>query len=131
MGLGINGKTADAPYRIGLARSVFVDHKQVPLILGQGQPGRVFAADHLQGDGVDLPGGVVERQTVNPLARACRVRTHEQFDILGHRRLYAHGANAAGHQQRPEITHRYLRLRRRCRHEMLLSTPVGVRLSHR
>ncbi|MNC75388.1 hypothetical protein D3C75_1269100 [compost metagenome] len=38
MGLGINGKTADAPYRIGLARSVFVDHKQVPLILGQGQP---------------------------------------------------------------------------------------------
>ncbi|MCY1364810.1 hypothetical protein D9M69_516310 [compost metagenome] len=59
VGLGINRETADAPYRIGLTRAVFVDHEQLSLILRQGQPRRVFALEHLQGAGIDLPGAAV------------------------------------------------------------------------
>ncbi|VVO44945.1 hypothetical protein PS726_06496 [Pseudomonas fluorescens] len=132
MGLGINRETADAPYRIGLARAVFVDHEQVSLIFRQGQPRRVFALDHLQGAGIDLPGAAVESQAVDALALTGGVGAHQQLDTFGHRRLYAHGADAAGHQQWPEVTHRHSRLHRhRCHREMPSCTPVGARRNRR
>ncbi|MNI24996.1 hypothetical protein D3C73_786330 [compost metagenome] len=112
VGLGINRETADAPYRIGLARAVFVDHEQVSLILRQGQPRRVRALDHLQGAGIDLPGAAVERQAVDALALTGGVGAHQQLIVLGGCDLDAHGADAAGHQQWPEVTHRLGRLLR-------------------
>ncbi|MNI62359.1 hypothetical protein D3C73_1176780 [compost metagenome] len=113
MGLGVNGITAHAPDRIGLARAIFVDHEQALLVLGQGQPGRVFALDHLQWLGVDLSGGTVEGQAINALALAGRVGTHEQLIVVGGRHLHAHRADATGDQQRPEVTHP-VDHRRRC-----------------
>ncbi|MNK92604.1 hypothetical protein D3C87_1127330 [compost metagenome] len=115
MGLGVDGEAADAPYRIGLAGAIFVDHEQLSLIFGKGQPGRVFAFDHLQRLGVDLPGGAFEVQPIDALALPGGVRTYEQLIVIGASGLNAHRADAAGHQQRPEITHRpghHLRCRR-------------------
>ncbi|MNF80917.1 hypothetical protein D3C84_631700 [compost metagenome] len=113
MSLGIDGETAHAPDRIGLARAVFINHEQALLVLGQGQPGRVFALDHLQWLGVDLSGGTVEGQAINALALAGRVGTHEQLIVVGGGHLDAHCTDAASDQQRPEVTHP-VDHRRRC-----------------
>jgi len=107
MVLRVDAVAADATDRVLLAGAVFIDDKQMLLILGDRQPGRVGRFCRQYRLALEPPGAAVELQAIDPFAAAGGVAADQQFIGVGRCGLCRHRPDAARDQQGPEFTHQH------------------------